>query len=487
MEGLQEIINRWGWPRSSNNKELKSYDFFFELLLAEKLTEGTVDAVLYCFPEAARMRTRSNKTPLHIVLSNEAVTLNMVQILVDADPPSIAHRDADNMTVLHCLCNNVNLNASARLEILNFLIQTNRGLLEMASRNDRVLPIHYAAGLKSTPVPFMQTLIDASPGYVLKSLTASGVAPIHIACFNYNLHLVKTLVNADPNSLNLSSSGSSPAGYPIHSALNSVHGRGLASRVSVVRFLVNFPGSTVVSQEFRGYLPLHLACLAASEVRGNNGWDTSLDRYLPNDLEIIKILFDAFPGAIKHSRLRRDIKGGQRGKFHPKVMEFINHHYKFALPYNLLKKRYNPLPLHSAITRKECLGSIKLLVEGDPTAVFTPDSNGAIPLHLAVQHHSSSEVIRFLIRNAKTLTIADLNGNTALHYACRCAKYEIIVLLLEKYGAVSTSTQNLNGKLPIELLLFESDREDMESTRYTEAIFHLLRAYPVVLNGDVEF
>eukprot|EP00986_Skeletonema_menzelii_P009367 scaffold4260_cov81-Skeletonema_menzelii.AAC.2 len=418
-EGLQEIIHRWGWPQSPNHRELKSYDFFFELLLSEKLTVGMVNAVLYCFPEAARMRTRCNKTALHIILlSNEVVTLSVVQILVDADPPSIAHKDAKNLTVLHCLCNNVYLNASARLEILNFLIQTNRGLLEIASRNGRVLPIHYAAGLKSTPVPFMQTLIDASPAHVLNSLTASGVAAIHIACFNYNLHLVKTLVNADPNCLNLSSSGSSPAGYPIHSALTSSHGRGLVSRISVVRFLVNFPGSTVVSQEFRGYLPLHMACLAASKVRGNNGWDT-LERYLPNDLEIIKILFDAFPGAIKHSRLRRDMKTGQRGKFHPKVMEFINHHYTFALPYNLLKKRYNPLPLHSAIMKKECLGSIKLLVEGNPTAVFTPDSDGAIPLHLAVQHHSSSEVIRFLIRNATTLAIADLKGSDQIYEAAQ--------------------------------------------------------------------
>ena len=91
-EGLQEIIHRWGWPQSPNHRELKSYDFFFELLLSEKLTVGMVNAVLYCFPEAARMRTRCNKTALHIILlSNEVVTLSVVQILVDADPPSIAH------------------------------------------------------------------------------------------------------------------------------------------------------------------------------------------------------------------------------------------------------------------------------------------------------------------------------------------------------------------------------------------------------------
>ena len=53
---------------------------------------------------------------------------------------------------------------------------------------------------------------------------------------------------------------------------------------------------------------------------------------------------------------------------------------------------------------------------------------------------------------------------------------------LGKYDAVSISTQNLRGKLPIELLFFETDSAlDRNSSRYTATIFHLLRSYPNTL------
>jgi ankyrin repeat protein len=86
-----------------------------------------------------------------------------------------------------------------------------------------------------------------------------------------------------------------------------------------------------------------------------------------------------------------------------------------------------------------------------------------------------------------TLTAMDRGGNTALHLACRGAKYDTITLLLEKYGAVSVSQCNVCNKLPIHLL-FESNavanRED--DTKYLESVFQLLRAYPetVMISED---
>lgn len=57
---------------------------------------------------------------------------------------------------------------------------------------------------------------------------------------------------------------------------------------------------------------------------------------------------------------------------------------------------------------------------------------------------------------ATTLEAVDRKGNTALHLACRGAKYETIALLLDKYDAVSVSKRNAHEKLPIDLL-WESD------------------------------
>ena len=80
--------------------------------------------------------------------------------------------------------------------------------------------------------------------------------------------------------------------------------------------------------------------------------------------------------------------------------------------------------------------------------------------------------------------MTDSEGNTALHHACRCARYDIVTLLLKRYGAVSVSKQNLKGMLPIELLLFRADSDsalDNDSTRYTSTVYHLLRSYPDTL------
>ena len=82
----------------------------------------------------------------------------------------------------------------------------------------------------------------------------------------------------------------------------------------------------------------------------------------------------------------------------------------------------------------------------------------------------------------------DIDNNTALHYACRGAKYDTIALLLDKYDAASVSKRNANGKIPIDLLWESNAVGDRQSVDYTESVFRLLKAYPetVVLNCSDE-
>jgi len=487
-EGLKEIIHRWG-SGSPNNNKLRGYFyfFFFHLLSYEQLTEGLVNTVLQYFPEAVKQRSKSKKTALHVLLMNKVVTLNMVKILVDAHPQIVEHKDVKNLTALHCLCCNPIVDATAKQEILHFLIQKNRVLMKIAV-DGGAFPVHYASLHSFTPVAFMQKLIEAYPESLLKSLTLSGLTPLHVACLHGNLPMAKILVKANSNCLNVFARS---RGYPINAAIcGAYREKSTHPCVDLVRLLVNYSESKVAFQEYQGRLPLHLACLAASRIWRDDvqGWDR-FEAHIPPDLELVKILFDAFPGAIENSILKRDMQANEHERlFHPKVMEFLNYHRVFTLPYNELREKYDPLPLHFAIMKNECLGSIKLLVDGNPAAVHIPDNNGAMPLHLAIQHHHSAEVIRFLVdkNTGETLRIADLEGNTALHRACHSARFEIIALLLDKHGAVSVSNRNLKGKLPIELLLFETDADlDRESTRYTESIFRLVSAYPAVVMGNL--
>ena len=138
------------------------------------------------------------------------------------------------------------------------------------------------------------------------------------------------------------------------------------------------------------------------------------------------------------------------------------------------------LPLHRALRDNVTLGSIKLLVNGNPSAVQTIDNSGALPLHIACQHHDSASVVQYLLGlHATTLRAMDSDNNTVLHYVCRGAKHNTIALLLEKYGAVSVSKRN--DKLPIDLLLESDEVRDREGIEYTESVFRLIRTYPETL------
>ena len=86
----------------------------------------------------------------------------------------------------------------------------------------------------------------------------------------------------------------------------------------------------------------------------------------------------------------------------------------------------------------------------------------------------------------KTLDVMDIDNNTALHHACRGAKYDTIALLLDKYDAASVSKRNVTGKIPINLLWESNAVRDRESIEYTESVFRLLKAYPeTVMNCNV--
>jgi len=147
--------------------------------------------------------------------------------------------------------------------------------------------------------------------------------------------------------------------------------------------------------------------------------------------------------------------------------------------------------VNDALVNNAPLGSIKLLIKGNVFAIQAPNNNGSLPLHIACQYHESASVVDYLLGlegGGSSLTAVDLEDNTALHYACRGAKYDTIALLLEKYDAVSVSKLNVHGKLPIHLL-WESEEGNRlpisgDGESITDSIFRLLRANPDMMVID---
>ena len=93
-----------------------------------------------------------------------------------------------------------------------------------------------------------------------------------------------------------------------------------------------------------------------------------------------------------------------------------------------------------------------------------------------------TNIIQYLLGlDESSLDALDEMGNTALHYACRGAKYDTIAMLLQKYDAVSVSKRNAYDKLPIDLLWESNEVSDRESLQYMDSVFQLVRAYPEMI------
>jgi hypothetical protein len=263
--------------------------------------------------------------------------------------------------------------------------------------------------------------------------------------------------------------------YPIHAAIAGTNYRDYpAAAVDIVECLLDCDHN-VTLQKIRGRLsPLHYACLGDYN-----------DSNIEAGIQIIKVIYDAHPEAIEDNEIMSNIH-----RYHPRVQTFINSELVYSRQARNHRLMMTPdekgqLPLHTALRNNVRLGSIKLLLKGNPSVIRSFDESGVIPLHVACQHHDSASVVQYLLSLSEiTLDTVDREGNTALHHACFGAKHDTIALLLEKYDAVSVSKRNAHKKLPIDLLFESNEVLDTESVEYMESIFRLLRAYPETLMNN---
>eukprot|EP00986_Skeletonema_menzelii_P019806 scaffold29173_cov154-Skeletonema_menzelii.AAC.2 len=366
---------------------------------------------------------------------------------------------------LHYLCCNKNVDEAASIQILKLLIEKHPGAVRHADNSGR-LPIHLASGWRSPEPEFCRVLLEAYPGSE-QIPNANGVLPLHCACAKGSLATVEYLLGLFPDAINHATTGGM---FPIHYAIECTTTRDnpvAAVAVVIVQFLLNCDPDQELKR-FQGRSLLHLAC-------GQQYIDSNIEA----GIQIIGTIYDVLPEAIEENL---DIH-----HYHPQVQAFINSELFYARQAKNLRLMMTPdgngqLPLHTALQNNVRLGSIKLLVKGNPSAIRNIDDCGALPLLVACEHHVSTSVIQYLLDlNIRTLKAVDYDNNTALHYACRGGKYETITLLLEKYDALAASKRNAQNKLPIELL-WESDAVlDRESIEFTGSVFRLLKAYPEVI------
>ena len=469
-ESLRELLDLHGL--TPNNHNVDDYDFFMAACDNKRVTEGIIRYLLEYFPDAARSTDDENGwTPLHFACQNDRVSIDIIQLLIDAAPDSVRSVTDGGSTPLHILCINkevVEQAAVQAIRMLKLLIQKYPEAVRHVTNNG-CLPIHFASMYRSPEL--CRVLVDAYPGSE-RIPDGDGELPLHFACSRWAFPTVKYLYDLFPEAIHHTTTHGY---YPIHTAIigkDTNHGDTAIDAVDIVKFLLNCDPNV----KFQRCDRIRLLLFACD--RGDN-LDSSVIQMVHAAVEIVKAIYDAHPEGIHDSILVSEIQS-----YHLQIQAFIHGELRYACQakdHSLMTTQDDKgrLPLHTAIHDNASLGSIKLLKKGNPAAVQSADSSGALPLHVACQHHDSTNVIEYLVElDPSTLDAVDRNGNTALHLACHYARYDIITLLLEKYGAVSVSKRNARDKFPIELL-FESDAVlDRECIEYTEIVFCLLKAYP---------
>ena len=121
------------------------------------------------------------------------------------------------------------------------------------------------------------------------------------------------------------------------------------------------------------------------------------------------------------------------------------------------------------------------MIAANPNSINAADNHGIIPLHIASQVGKLS-IVKFLIEtNKESLSVSDLKGNSALHHACLQYNCGIVSFILtQTKNCEGASVRNSEGKLPIEILLYDSFW-DRDSHEYIEAIYYFLCAHPYAL------
>jgi len=444
-------------------------------------------------PSCLQARDEFGQTPLHMACMSTNITAKIVELLLKICPESVHQQTSYNSGLpLHTLCER-KFNDEVAIDILKLLLETHpESISAQYDELDDVgdLPLHAAASYQSSA--FCKVLADAYPESVRRKNTVPGYLPFHKACKNGWPDTVKYLFGLYPESLHIRNDFGH---LPIHVACESPKD---ATLKTIEFLLIHDPeciSKTVLSDEGNEALPLHLVC---------SSWDQSDGT--------TELIFDLYPEALlirnEQGKLPIDLLRERLGdlpvnnetgklmneawgKKNEALLVFFSTQMSYAhkaQDRNAMRTidSTGSLPLHNALQARASLGSIKLLVKGNPDAINISDGNGMLPLDIASEV-STVGIVKYLAElSPDLLNACDVNKNYPLHHACRGGNCEVISYLLKTpMSSASVSERNVDDMLPIHLFCeFARGRWcEGETPEYTETIWRLLTAYPeTVLN-----
>ncbi|KAL7550939.1 hypothetical protein ACHAWF_014142 [Thalassiosira exigua] len=420
-----------------------------------------IKKLFYLYPNAIAARNNKGRFPLHEFLAKDrivresedypddrcGVVLETVEFLVTQFLSSVRIADEDKMLPLHYASMNYHT------AIARYLIQTYPESVQMESPKFG-LPLHCAAQKHRNGLQLVRHLSCEYPAALNKKNDTVGIP---LECTNDQEIFIHLLRRRYPAKM---------TNY-VHQVLKD---DALLDPMSVVRvFLQNFCGNVEEIDKFGRY-PLHVA-VSSSRVSHI----------------MIRELLGAHPAAALHQEKHKCIPlhlfFRHNGTLDSRAFEEIFDELMSSRNQSARMRNCNGLlPLHFACQYGAVLTVLKKLIDYYPEAVRARDQNGCIPLHVACRSGVLSvDAMDLLVGNDTAMVQkVDVNLELPLHKACRGGHLEIIHYLLDQFPSAS-GVRNISGYLPIHILCRKSGKADssiMDTPKFTETVFRLLRAYP---------
>jgi hypothetical protein len=432
---VQEIVEQW--PDAAANKVDGLYALHEAIQYVLPLE--VVKLVYEASPEVIQKYDFSDALPLHLI--GTETPLEVVEFLVDKSPEALLIRGGkggfygrENLPIHTAIF------ANASMEVVTLLVERNRDTLLMPNK-EGVLPIHAAAGgsfwleddpqqlelvrylAEQCPVSVETLTHDPAPQSARGDDNDEGQGPrvqelaIHVAARSFltqRLEIIQYLAARYPESLGVATANGSGE-LPIHLAARTPG----PQQLEVIQFLAqqNRESLGVATTNGSGELPIHLAARTPG----------------PEQLDVIRFLAQEYPeslgAATAHGKLLVHLALGSCSA--PALVE----HLLERLPEEVPNETRLGL-VHCAVWSVEeidevhfsggagqcLLQNLNVLAAALPMSLRTTDSQGALPIHVAVYltnvHHLSADLAERLAElDPGSLLVATNDGDLPLHIA----------------------------------------------------------------------
>ena len=389
--------------------------------LSSKLSLDAVKVVINGFI-LKYIQNNDGMTPLHIACENMQYLKNdekMVLLDLISDKVNINVQDVKGNTPLHI--------ASEQYDLETALYLTSHFRCDLDLLNyDHCLPLHYAVSSHSDKLCSLDLVKVVSGCTSMHVQNKKGMTPLHIACENGDLDVVKYIVlkkkcipNRSKQSANMYDN------LKIHLACKD------RNDINVLKALANKRNvNNTVDRCYDKRTPLHVACETGNHLA-------------------VKVLV-----ALNCNTLCKDSLG--RLPFHIACSKSLGC-VKDMLPYikndavNKCENNGNT-PLHIALKNNQ-LDIVNFLLSNFQCNFSIKNLEGEFPMHIACR--TTLRILKMVIKKSTSRNVSvnypTKYGDTPLHIACKSGMLDIVKYLTESFDCKpSMRLRNKEGKLPVD-------------------------------------